>query len=280
MPVKLCFAFLAFYFSLGCAVRPVQTEPLLTYHPGLPTKYLISNTPFVDQGTDSCGPASLTMLMLASGKQVSIDEISSVVYTQGSGGSYPVDLISASRRYGMTAIPINTLSALLTEVAANHPVAVFENVGLSWAPKWHFSVVIGYDLNSKEIIRHSGHTPYERTSFKFFERSWKLGNYWGLNVIPPTQLSITANEMAHATAAAGLEQAKKLTEAKLAYLAILQKWPNNLVALIGLGNISFQQQDPNSAITFFQLAVKKHPQSIAARTNLAIAQIKYDKKLP
>lgn len=272
MKLKLSFIFCALFLLLvGCAGRSVQTETLLASHPNLPTSHLISNVPFIDQAADYCGPASLTMAMQSAGKNITIDQMAEYVYTTNSKGSYPTDLISASRRQGMMAIPINTLAALLTEVAGNHPVIVFENLGLSWAPKWHYSLVIGYDLNTKEIIRHSGHSPNERTRLKFFERSWNLADYWGLVVLPPNQLSITANERAHAAAAVGLEQVKKTNDAQIAYQTILQKWPTSLVALVGLGNLAYQKGDRPQAIEWLKRAVKAHPQSTAAQNNLDVA---------
>src|SRR3569623_3150374 len=58
------------------------------------------------------------------------------------------------------------LAALLREVGAGHPVQVLQNRGLSWAPRWHYAVVVGYDLARDEVVLRSGTERRHRVSFK------------------------------------------------------------------------------------------------------------------
>lgn len=259
----------------SCATPARQTELLLGNPPShLPLSHEIPDVAFVDQSSGYCGPATLTMAMQFAKQSVTVDEVATLVYTPGMKGSLQTDLISASRRQGLMAVQINSLQALLSEIAAGHPVIIFENLALSWAPNWHYAFVFGYDLNSKEMIMHSGHDAFYRWDMKKFERSWMLGDYWGLVVMPAGDIAISAGEIANLTSAVGLEQTKKTVEAEKSYRAILKKWPSSLVALIGLANITHSDGRRNEAISLLRLALKHHPDSKAAQNNLAIAEAK------
>ena len=99
-----------------------------------------------------------------------------------------------------------------------------------------------------------------------------LADYWGLAVLPPTELAATADEITHATAASTLEQLQYLNEAKTAYQSILKKWPGSFSALIGLGNIAYSMKDFSGSVRILKQAVRRHPESPVAWHNLAIAE--------
>lgn len=257
--------------SLGCATTVWQKELSHLNSQNFSNDYKLNEVIFIDQSVGFCGPASLAMAMHWAGLEISAEEIAGQVYSPASEGSYQSDLIGSSRRNGLLAIPIYNLSALLVEVESGHPVVVLENLALSWFPKWHYSVVVGYDLKKQEIIMHSGHNANYRKSFKEFERTWKLAGYWGLIVLPAGNLATSADERAHVTAVVGLEQAKQIWAAEKSYLEILERWPNSLVALVGLANIAYSVGERAEAVKWLNLAVKLHPNSDIARHNLNIA---------
>lgn len=255
----------------GCATSK-QSRELLKNPPDIPRQVQLSNTPFINQSEGYCGPATLAMAMQAAGKQVDMNELAPQVYTPANKGTLQEDMIGAARRNGMLGVKIEGMANVFTEVAGGHPVIIFENLGLSWYPQWHYALVNGYDLDAKEVIAHSGPTPFERTRLKVFESSWVYSNYWALVILQPGQLSKTATELAHLNAAAGLEQANKIPEAEKAYLSILTRWPKSLGALIGMGNISYKRKDKKSAVKYLKLATEYYPENAAARHNLAIAE--------
>ena len=258
---------------VGCATPSRQTENLLRAPPqDIPVAVQLDHVPFVAQAEGYCGPATLTMAMQAAGQNVSVEQLGPEVFTPGNKGSLQLDLISASRRHGMLAIPIENLTALLREVASGHPVIVFENLGLSWYPRWHYAIVTGYDLGTQDIILHSGPKQFSREDMYRFEYAWKLAGYWALVILPPGELSTTANELAHVAAAAGLEQAGKLIEAQQAYHNILRRWPGSFSSLIGLGNVTYRTGDAQSAAKYLRQAVKLNPESTVARHNLEVAE--------
>jgi tetratricopeptide (TPR) repeat protein len=259
-------------FISGCASSTKQADSLLSVKTSLPDKIEISNVPFIKQEAGHCGPATLTMAMKAVGKEVELATITSQVYSPNMKGTFQTDMMSATRRQGMLAIPIENLDGLLTEVAAGNPVIIFENLAFEWFPQWHYALVYGYDLKNEIIIMHSGSEQAMHWDLRKFERSWKLGDYWGMVVLPPGQLSATGSELAHVTAAAALEKLQLSEEALIAYNKILTRWPESLGALIGTGNCHFAKSNYAESAIMLSLAVRHHPSSAIAWHNLAIAQ--------
>jgi hypothetical protein len=267
------FLVLSFLFMAGCATRAVETEAVLKAPPaGLPRKALVDGVPFVKQSTDYCGPATLSMTLAWSGKMVSVDELAKETFTPGASGTYQSDMIGASRRNGMLAVPIHGLPSLMKEVAAGHPVIVFENLAFKWYPMYHYALVYGYDLNAEDVTMHSGPVEAKRWDLRKFERSWMLGDYWGLVVLPPGRLAASVDDLAHATAASALEGLGHRDEARLIYESVLRKWPSSLSALIGLSNLDYAAGSFARAEELLSRAVKAHPSNAAAWHNLAIAQ--------
>ncbi|MCC2679443.1 MAG: hypothetical protein K0R29_2019 [Pseudobdellovibrio sp.] len=257
----------------GCITPAMQTAALLAEPPSdLPDVMEIKDITFVNSPKAFCGPASLTMAMGWAGETVSVDTIADEVYTSSMRGSFQEDLIGSSRRHGLVAIPVRNLDNLLREVAAGHPVIVLENLSVSWLPRWHYALVIGYDLKKQDVIMHSGKSAYYRWDMRKFERSWLLGDYWGLVVLPAGTLAATGTEQEHLDATVGLEQAERYLEAEKSYKKILERWPKSLVALIALGNMAYQQGRNADAVGWLKRAVQAHPESEEARYNLKVAE--------
>lgn len=256
----------------SCATHSPQTDALLKRQHGLPKSALIKDVPFVAQTKNHCGPASLAMMLEFAGLEVSIDELSKQMMTPGKGGTFQSDLLTAARRQGMMAIQIDNMNDLLKEISLGNPVLVFQNLAFESMPQWHYAVALGYDLKGPDIILHTGTDKNESDDLRFFERSWNLAGYWALIILPPGKLSSTADDLAHTTAAAGLEQVGKISEAEVAYQAILKKWPQSLASLIGMGNVKYTQNKFNESETHLLKAVEFHSQSALAWHNLAVAQ--------
>jgi tetratricopeptide (TPR) repeat protein len=161
------------------------------------------------------------------------------------------------------------MNALLQELAAGHPVVVLQNLGLSWVPRWHYAVPIGYDLKKGSITLHSGKMETREIRWSLFERTWERADYWGLVVLPPHDLPASADERSYLKAVLGLEQADQWEGAAMAYSAALQRWPNSLGAIIGLGNSYYAMGDLVRAEQVFRSATKTHPQSGEVFNNLA-----------
>src|SRR3972149_4682656 len=96
------------------------------------------------------------MALRWSGLEVSAEHVAPLVFTPARQGSLANDMATAARRHGRLAVAIDGLDELFGEVAAGHPVVVLLNLGLEWVPRWHFAVVVGYDLAAREVDVHDG----------------------------------------------------------------------------------------------------------------------------
>lgn len=254
--------------ALGACAAP-QAERLTQDRGTLPAQAKVEDVPFFAQERLYCGPASMAMVLAWSGVEVTQESVAPAVYTPGREGSLPADMAAAPRRYGRLAVPVATLNDVLAELAAGHPVVVFQNLGLSWLPRWHYAVATGYDLDTSEIILHSAMIQDHRTPLSKFEHTWRRGNYWALTVLPPDRLPARAEPLAVLRGASGLERVGDHKAAAAAYAAALRRWPDNLGAAIGLGNARYAMGDRLGAEAAFLAAATLHPEAPAAWNNLA-----------
>ena len=212
--------------------------------PLMPAWGEVAAVPFIPQDELYCGPAALATVLSWSGVPTSQAELAPAVFTTGRSGTLQHDLLSAARRHGRLAVPIAGLPALLTELAAGHPVLVLQNLGLDLAPQWHYAVAVGYDRRAGELVLRSGREARRRVSFATFERTWARADHWALVVLPPDRLPASAGEAELVAAAAALEHSDQLAAAASAYEAILERWPDSLGALIGLANARYGAGGP------------------------------------
>jgi tetratricopeptide (TPR) repeat protein len=256
----------------GCASAP-QTEQLLQKSTGLPSHSELTQAPFFPQERFQCGPAALATVLKYSGVNIDAGALVDEIYLPSRLGSLQIEILASSRRHGRLPYRISPdLFSLLSEVAAGNPVLVLQNLGLSWAPQWHYAVVVGFNLPQREIILRSGLEARHRTSLDTFEYTWARGRYWGIVVLPVDTLPATANADAYLRSVISLEgtqQKERWQLANKAYQTALTRWPNNLVAQMGLGNSAYQLADLKAATDAFRAAVRDHPNAAAAHNNLA-----------
>ena len=265
------FAVLAAALALGGCISLPQTDALREAPPrGLPPRVELTQVPFHKQDDDLCGPASLAMVFNAAGVKADVESLTPLVYLPGRKGSLQAEMLGATRRSGLVAYNLAPrLEDLLREVAAGTPVVVLLNLALKWAPVWHYAVIVGYDLEKREVIARSAGRARDEWSFGFLEYFWQESDYWSMLALPPGRVPATAREAEFALAVAALEQAGRAREARESYRALLERWPENLLGLIGLGNVEYGLKDLAAAERAFRRASVAHPQSGVAFNNLA-----------
>ena len=256
----------------GCASAP-QTQQLLQTPNGLPSRGELTDTPFFPQQRYQCGPAALATVLKHSGVDIDAAALVDEIYLPSRQGSLQIEILASSRRHGRLPYRIPAeMSALLKEITAGNPILVLQNLGLSWAPQWHYAVVVGFDLPQREIILRSGTEARHRTNMNTFEHTWARSQHWGIVVLPVDTLPATATAESYLRSVVNLEGTKLKDRWKLAntaYRTALIRWPNNLVAQMGLGNSAYQLADLNAAADAFRNAVRDHPDAAAAHNNLA-----------
>lgn len=267
---KLIVSIVAILALGGCISLP-QTEALReSGAAGLPARAELVDVPYYAQEDLMCGPTSLAMALNAVGIDAKVATLTEQVYLPGREGSLQIEMLAAARRNGALAYPLAPeLRAVLQEVAAGTPVVALLNLsGVKFWPLWHYAVVVGYDIEREEIILRSGANPRRVTDVGFFEFLWKDGGYWAMAAVPPDRVPATAREEPYAAAAAALERVRR-RDAGEAYRALLSRWPENLVGLIGLGNVEYGAGNLVAAEAAFRRAAAAHPQSAVAFNNLA-----------
>lgn len=262
--VLFCMALLA-----GCAHR----APLMEEWPAeLPPRVELVDTPFFPQERYQCGPAALAIVLNARGVAVTPEELVPQVYLPAREGSLQAEIVAAARRQALLALPVEpALDALLAEIAAGHPVLVLQNLGLKWAPRWHYAVAVGYDLEREELILRSGTEPRRITPFRVFLNTWNRSERWGIVVLPPGTFGARTQSTAYLATASALESLGKHPEARAAYKASTERWPDNPFTWLGLGNTDYALGDTGQAERAFRRALQVDAETAVAWNNLAYA---------
>jgi tetratricopeptide (TPR) repeat protein len=191
------------------------------------------------------------------------------VYTAKLEGSLALSLVTAARRQGTVAYPIGSMDELSTEVAAGHPVIVLQNLALAWLPRWHYALVVGYDLDEGAVVLHSGRTASRTVSLETFRRTWARADEWGLLVLAPGTLPASGTERSYLEAVVGLEQTDDWAAAARCYQAALERWPRSVLASVALGNARYRLGEIEEAESAYRRAVAVDPSYAPAYNNLA-----------
>jgi len=257
---------------LGCS-NAHQTRALLQQSPAqLPATTELENTPFNPQQRYQCGPAALATVLQTHAIEVSPEELVDAVYIPALHGSLPEEITATARRYGLLAYRLQpSLTDLLNEVARGNPVLVYQNLGLSWLPKWHFAVVVGYSLPDNELVLRSGTTRRARSTLSSFERSWSRGEYWAIVILPPDDMPATARLPDYLRATRDLEQTAGSEQALPAYRAATVRWPDEPLPWLTLGNSDYARGDYASAEQAFRQASRVAAHKPEGWNNLAFA---------
>lgn len=256
----------------GCASTP-QTRQLQAHIPdSLPAVFELKQTPFNPQSKYQCGPAALASVLQFYEHNISPEALVDEVYIPQRKGSLQIEISASARHHQMLPYVLQPrLTDLLLELAAGHPVLVFQNLGFAWYPQWHYAVAIGYDLEQQHIILRSGTEKRWITPFKLFERTWQRASHWALLILPVGQIPRTANASDYLQTAHVFEQTGQIDLAYNAYQAASKKWPDNSQLWMLLGNIAYQQKDYSQAVGAFGKVTQLDSQHTDGWNNLAYA---------
>ncbi|MGE4048344.1 MAG: PA2778 family cysteine peptidase [Acetobacteraceae bacterium] len=258
----------------GCAGIP-QTRALLDAPPvELERKAELIAVPFFPQERFQCGPAALATMLGWSGVEVAPEELEPLVYVPDRQGSLQPELLAAARRYQRIPYVLEPeLTVLLREVGAGHPVLVLQNLAYSWYPRWHYAVVVGFDLDRGEVVLRSGAHARHFQSLGSFEYTWRRAGHWAVVTLGAESMPVTASEQAYLRAVLPFEQAADWKTAAAAYRGAAARWPSSAGAWFGLGNSAFQQHDFAGAESAFRRVLMLRPESPIALNNLALVML-------
>lgn len=221
----------------ACSSMPQTAEIMKSPPNSISATKILSDVPFYPQTEFFCGPTTLSEVFAYHGKNIDAQAIAPKVFIPEKNGSLQIEMKSVSRQYGFLPYSDNgDLLTLLTLVDNDTPVIVFQNNGLSWAPLWHYAVVIGYDLSTFELILHTGVTPNHKISFDVFERTWKRGEYWYLAPLPIGFTAEFLDEHIYIQAAFDQLQIGQVHTALANLRAANKQWPDNWLPYFLIGN--------------------------------------------
>ena len=234
----------------------------------LTTATQLHNVPFYAQEKYQCGPAALAMMLGHVGTQTTPEALIRQVYLPARKGSLQIEILASVRSHHLVPYVIEPqLDQLLREIEAGNPVLVLQNLGLSWAPVWHYAVVIGYDLRSQQIILHSGLEQAKTTALKTFERTWARASHWGLVITPIDQIPASAEPHHYLKAIADLQPHDK--NKHRAYATAARHWPTEFLPQLSLGNSFYNRGELPAAERTYRAAISIDPTSAIALNNLA-----------
>lgn len=260
--------FLGLLAFLGGCATPLS-DALRAAPAGEPRRTELADTPFFPQIDYFCGPAALATVLQRAGGAQTPDELVPQVYLPGRQGSLQVELLAAARRQGFLATVIpGRLESIVEELRAGNPVLVLQNLGLSFAPSWHYAVVVGVDLDAEEFVLRSGPEPRMSMGYKVFERTWARGGHWAIVVTPPGRLPVSATAREAARALAALERLDPRA-AQAGYRAAGGRWPAEPVFRVGLANALYNAGELEAAADTLFALLAVEPDNAAALNNLA-----------
>lgn len=248
----------------GALTRVVDADPRL------PRSIELTATPFHPQVEYQCGPAALATVLTASGAAVAPDDLVTKVFVPKLRGSLQAEMIGAARGYERLAYRVEPdMAALVATLADKHPVLVLQNLGIDAIPIWHYAVLIGFDADRNEVVLRSGKDRRLAMSARRFAGSWRRAQQWGIVTVKPGELPSSATRGAYLEAAAGLEAVGRLESALAAYGAAARRWPDDPVAVLGMGNAHYRQRQLTAAQADFRRVLTLDPGHAVARNNLA-----------
>lgn len=272
--------------------RALQSDPSIETRPKTHTL----NAPFVKQRRRHCGPATLSMLMQFHGRDALQTDIADAVFDDTQLGTFQTDMVAYLRSQSFLPYELAPqLTDVIHAVADGYPVIVMQNLGFNGVggvlAKWHYALVVGYDLEQQEMMLHSGPYEYYRLPFKTFERTWARSGYWGLvawpaEQMPEIQQHTWLEPIQYLNALIDVDALGVLPSPVQAYAEFVASHPNFPRAWFRLGNHQYPKNKSASLNSFAQavrfattveprhwnnLAFVAHEQGCGALASMAVA---------
>ena len=262
------------FFSSGCWQGAARYRQSVSHYGPAPSPLELVDTPFYSQQQFQCGPAALMTLLTASGVETTLDAVTAQVYLPARQGSLQTEILAASRAAERVPYVLAPgLASITGELAAGRPVLVLQNLGVSWAPRWHYAVVVGTDADNKRIVLRSGTDARRIMRTSVFLRTWRRSEFWAVTTLKPGELPADPDRARYAEAVAGLEQTGHYQAAREAWLAGHAHWPNDAVIQFGLANTEFALGNFAAAKDLYFGMLGEDSSSLVARNNLAMTLV-------
>lgn len=255
--------------ALGPQLQDLQLEP-----PALE----LAHTPFFPQDAHQCGPAALATVLVEQGVAVTPELLTPQVFVPGRDGSLQAEMIATARRYQRVPLPLgHHFQDLVPALKAGDPVLVFQNLGLSRFPTWHYAVLVGYDSGANTVILRSGTRRREILPVARFLDSWDKAGRWAYVLRAADSPPPYGNVREWIAAASAFESLDQAPLAERAYRAAARRWPDEPLPWLAIANVAYAQHDLAGAERALRQSLALSP-TPEARNNLA--QVLIERRCP
>jgi hypothetical protein len=250
----------------GCAaLTPPMTTALMATAPAdLPRRIDLGHLPFFPDAGHLCGPAALASVLSAAGAEVDIDTLTEQVYLPGREGSLQIEMLAAARRHGRLAMVLPPeLLAVLHELAQGTPALLLLNLGLDIVPRWHYAVLVGYDLDRGEVLLHTGTRRADRWPLRTLEFTWARSAHWAMVVTDDRRLPVNASPERLWPALTGLDRSGPPGVARPFWTLAQSRWPSDLNLALGRANNLLADGDLAGAGGLLEATARQHDSAVA-----------------
>ena len=110
---------------------------------------------------------------------------------------------AAPREFARLALPLpRSPEAIVAELEAGRPVLVLHNYGLSFWPRWHYAVVVGYDRDRDRFVLRSGLKERRDATHADVHVAWHHAGRWAMVVLRPGETAANADAKLYLESAA------------------------------------------------------------------------------
>lgn len=230
------------------------------------------DVPFYPQQEYFCGPAALAEVANFRGLETDQQTVARQTFLPGRKGSLTIEMSAATRQLGLMPYPLPTdFGSLLAELDAGNPVLVLQNLGFSWLPQWHYALAVGYELDNRVLILHSGEEEYYRLPFDTFLHTWQRADYWARVVVDASTIPATAQPLPYLRTALAFAQTGNAELADGYYQAAFARWPDNTTVMTAVANSALETGDSRRARKLFETLLRREPKAPALWNNYAYA---------
>lgn len=252
----------------GCAN---QNRLIVLESAQIPNRVNLQQVPFFPQQPLHCGPAALATVLVHYQQDVTPESLAPFLFTPGAKGTYALDMAASIRREGLLALPApQSLAELLELTAQGYPSIHLMNLGFRHLPKWHYAVLVGYDIERNAVLMRSGRHKMRWYSFYHFERSRALADYWSVVPVPVDRVPRLASwESAYAELLNFQEVRPEL--AQTAWETASDTYRDYWQFPFAEGNVAWGKQDFQHAVMAYKEGLVRAPLNASLWNNLGYA---------
>ena len=137
---------------------------------------------FPQKANWDCGPACLATVLRYYGTDITIEQLSAEM-KQVNGGTIPIEMIFTARKHGAKITMLEgNLNALRARIMGGDAPILFLHpmpriVEYTGRRRGHWVVAVGFDDDKRQLVIHSGDTPYDTMSYRSVQLQWSRASF-------------------------------------------------------------------------------------------------------